>query len=159
MRYLNSIYDLLFESVESYSWEFVSDDNSFVKYTFDDIMGNKYLVEFKNIPRLRAGKDHLGTEYELCYFVYDEARQYYNVSKLVNVNPYRTLQTVLGDVLKDFTERKSWVKKISMFGLAKDSEKHYVTQRTKMYVRYLEMNPLPGYKMENNSNRIDLVKI
>jgi hypothetical protein len=80
------------------------------------------------------------------------------VSKLVNVNPYRILKTVLGDILSDFINRRP-AEKITMHGLSKEKEKHYISQRTKMYVRYLEMNPLPGYKMENHINKINLIKI
>lgn len=159
MKYLNSIWDILLESVESYDWEFDSDTDNKVRYTFKDTYENLYLVEFKNIPRLRSGKNDLSTEYELSYFVYDKSKNYYDVSKLVNVNPFKTLKTVLGDILNDFIKRKSWVKKITMVGLSKDREREYISQRTKMYVRYLERNPLPGYRMENYGNRINLIKI
>jgi hypothetical protein len=157
MRYLNSIYDLLFEAVESYQWEFIEDTDKRIRYSFIDMNDNKYLVEFKNIPSGR--KRDLGTQYELCYYVYDEDKQDYNVSKVVNVNPYRTLQTVFGNILNDFIERKSWVKKISLQGLSKDQEGHYISQRTRMYARYLERNPVTGYKMVTYNNTINLIKI
>ena len=147
----------MFESVESYQWEFLSDNEKKVRYSFIDTMNNNYLVEFKNIPRLKSSYNDLGTEYELSYYVHD--KEYYNVSKLVNVNPYRTLQTVFGEILLDFIKRKSWVKKITMTGLSKDTERQYISQRTRMYVRYLERNPIPGYKMENYGNKINLIKI
>lgn len=160
MKYLNSIYDLLFEEVESYQWELSEDTNARVRYNFIDANGNKYLLEFKNVPRLRDSRNDLGTEYEASYFVFDEDKDYYDVSKLVNTNPYSTLKTIFGEIFPDFTKRKSWVKTITMFGLAKDREKHYITQRTKMYVRYLERNPVAGYKLEyNGNNKISLIKI
>jgi hypothetical protein len=160
MKYLKSIYDLLLEEIESYNWELVEDTNDKVRYTFMDTNNNRYLVEFKNIPRLRASKNKLGMEYEVTYYVFDESKEYYNVSKLVNVNPYNILKTVFGDILKDFIKRKSWVNTITMFGLAKEREKSYVSQRTKMYVRYLERNPINGYKLEyNGNNKISLIKI
>ena len=56
MKHLKSLYKIILEEVESYQWELVSDDDMKVKYMFVDTKGNKYLVEFKNIPRLRAGK-------------------------------------------------------------------------------------------------------
>lgn len=159
MKYLNSIYDLLFEEVESYQWELSEDSNSKVSYQFIDIIGNKYLVEFKNIPKLRGNKNDIGTEYELSYFVYDDKKDYYNAYKIVNVNPYNILKTVFGDIIVDFVKRKPHIKSITMFGLAKDMEKHFVTQRTKMYVRYLERNPIPGFKLEyHGSNKISLIK-
>ncbi len=159
MKYLNSIYDLLFESVDSYQWELINDDNKKVRYEFLDNEGNKYLVEFKGIRNLKPKKGELITEYEVCYFVYDESKDYYDVSKVVNVNPYRILKTIFGEILNDFIKRKPFVKKITMVGLAKEKERQYVTQRTSMYVRYLERNPIPGYRLDYyGGNRINIVK-
>lgn len=159
MKYLNSIYDIILESVESYNWELVSDGDKKVKYTFDDANGNSYLVEIKSLPGIRPGDP--STTWELVYFVVDEDQymRFFSVSKIVNVNPYRVLQTVFGEILKDFIKRKSWVKTITLEGLSKDREREYVSQRTKMYVRYLERNPIPGYKLSNYGNRINLTKI
>jgi len=157
MKYINSIYDLLLESVESYSWELASDNDKKVRYRFQDTIDNWYLVEFKNIPILKS--NNLGTEYELSYFVYDPEKEYYEVSKIVNVNLYRTVETIFGGILKDFIKRKSWVKKITMVGLPKEQEKEYISQRTKVYLRYLQRNPIPGYKLEYfGGNRINLIK-
>ena len=39
MKYLNSIYDILFEEVESYQWELVEDTNAKVSYNFFDKNG------------------------------------------------------------------------------------------------------------------------
>ena len=154
MRNLSSIYDLLLEGVESYTFELVSDNPKMVKYSFEDIVGNKYLVEFKNIPILRTGD--LSTTYELLYFVLND--DHYSVSKVVNVNPYRVLKTVFGDILNDFTNRFR-VKTIYFVGLAKEREREYISSRTKMYVRYLTMNPIPGYRLQNAVNSIKLTKI
>ena len=158
MRYLKSIYRLL-EEVDSYKWELVSDDDKKVKYMFFDTNDNKYLVEFKNIPRLRAGKDDLSTEYELSYFVLDERGEHFTVSRLVNVNPFSTMKTIFDEILLDFIKRKMWVKKITMTGLSKDREKSMISQRTKMYVRHLERNPVKGFRMENFGNKINLIKL
>lgn len=154
MKYINSIWNFLLESIESYNWEFDSDNDNKVKYFFIDNMNNKYLVEFKN----KSGKSRI-VEYELSYYVYDSSKKSYDVNKLVNVNPYKTIKTVLGDILHDFIERNPKVKKITMVGLPKEREREYVSQRTKMYVRYLERNPLPGWKMVNYGNKINLIKI
>lgn len=158
MKYLNSIYDLLLEEVQSYQWELVSDGDRKVKYTFDDDNGNSYLVEIKNLPGI---KNNLSASWELVYFVVDEDQytRFFSVSKVVNVNPYRTLQTVFGDILRDFIKRKSWAKTIMIHGLAKNREREYISQRTKMYVRFLERNPIPGYKLSNYGNIINLTKI
>lgn len=154
MRNLSSIYDLLLEGVESYTFELVSDNPKMVKYSFEDIVGNKYLVEFKNIPILRTGD--LSKTFELLYFVLND--DHYSVSKVVNVNPYRVLKTVFGDILNDFTNRFR-VKTIYFVGLAKEREREYISSRTKMYVRYLTMNPIPGYRLQNAVNSIKLTKI
>ena len=119
-----------------------------------DVVGNRYLVEFKNIPILRTGD--LSTTYELLYFVLND--DHYSVSKVVNVNPYRVLKTVFGDILNDFTNRFR-VKTIYFVGLAKEREREYISSRTKMYVRYLTMNPIPGYRLQNAVNSIKLNKI
>ncbi len=107
---------------------------------------------------MRHKKDEPITEYELSYYVYDESNQSYTSTKIVNVNPYRILQTVFGDIINDFIRRKPLVKKITMFGLSKDREKHFISQRTRMYVRYLERNPIPGFTMTNYNNTINLIK-
>lgn len=158
MKYLNSIYDLLLEEVQSYQWELVSDGDKKVKYTFDDDNGNSYLVEIKNLPGI---KNDLSTSWELVYFVVDEDQysRFFSVSKVVNVNPYKTLQTVFGDILRDFIKRRSWAKTIMIHGLAKDREREFISQRTKMYVRFLERNPIPGYKLTQYGNRINLTKM
>ena len=155
MKNLSSIYDLLLEDVESYSFELESNNPKLVKYSFEDIAGNKYLVEFKNIPILRTSD--LSTTFELVYFVLND--DHYSVSKVVNVNPYRVLKTVFGDILNDFTNRFSWAKTIYFIGLAKEKEREYISSRTKMYVRYLTMNPVPGYRLQNAGNSIKLNKI
>jgi len=161
MKYLYSIHDFIFESVESYQWELVSDvgDNSKkTTYSFIDSIGNKYNVEFNGKLNLRQKRTESITEYELSYYVYDESNQSYTSTKIVNVNPYRILQTVFGGIINDFVKRNHLVKKITMFGLSKDREKHFISQRTRMYVRYLERNPIPGFTMTNYSNTINLIK-
>jgi len=154
MKNLSSIYDLLLEGVESYLFELKSDNPKMVKYSFEDAVGNRYLVEFKNIPILRTGD--LSTTYELLYFVLND--EHYSVSKVVNVNPYRVLKTVFGDILNDFTNRFR-VKTIYFVGLAKEREREYISSRTKMYVRYLTINPITGYRLQNAGNSIKLTKI
>jgi hypothetical protein len=125
------------------------------KYTFEDVVGNRYLVEFKNILVRKAGE--LSNVYELLYYVEDDGS--YSVSKIVNVNPYRILQTVFGDILNDFTVRCSLAKEIFFVGLAKDTEKHFVTSRTRIYKRYLDMNPPEGFSVRQGGNAIQLRRL
>jgi hypothetical protein len=152
MKYLKSIY----ESIESYKWEFISDNDFLVKYTFTDLSGNEYLVEFKNDYDKVGDKKILSKQYEISYFVKDGEN--YNVKKIVNVNPYRTLKTILDEILIDFLNRKPWINSIRIEGLRKDSERDFITKRTKLYMRYLERNPVSGFTLKQIGNTIKLNK-
>lgn len=155
MKNITSFTKFINEKVDSYQFNIESDDPFMYKYTFIDVEGNKYLVEFKNIPVNKIGK--LSTVYELLYYVEDEGQ--YSVYKVVNVNPYRVLETVFGDILNDFTKRCKWSKQIFFVGLAKDLEKDYVTSRTKIYKRYLDMNPPVGFTVKQAGNAIQMTRI
>lgn len=155
MKYLDNFYQFLCEEVQSYSFEISSNDPFLFTYKFEDVVGNKYLVEFKNIPVRKIGD--LSHVYELLYYVEDEGD--YTVYKIVNVNPYRVLQTVFGDILNDFAKRCSWAKEIYFVGLAKDREKEYVTSRTRIYKRYLDMNPPLGFSVRQGGNAIQLRRL
>lgn len=155
MRYLSDFYDFLCEEIQSYQFELVSDDPFIYKYSFIDVEGNKYLVEFKNIPIRKQGQ--LSHVYELLYYVEDEGQ--YSVYKLVNVNPYKVMQTVFGDILNDFSDRCRFAKEIFFVGLAKETEKEYVTSRTKIYKRYLDNNPPVGFNVRQTGNLIQLRRI
>lgn len=155
MRYLTHFGHFLCEELQSYQFELISDDPFIYKYSFQDVVGNQYLVEFKNIPIRKVGQ--LSHVYELLYYVEDDGQ--YSVYKIVNVNPYRVLKTVFGDILNDFTKRCQWVKIIYFVGLAKETEKQYVTSRTRIYKRYLDMNPVSGFRIQQSGNAIQLTKI
>ena len=155
MKNLSSFYQFIIEEVQSYSFEVVSNNPLLFKYSFEDVVGNKYLVEFKNIPVRKVGE--LSNVYELIYFVEDEGS--YSVSKIVNVKQYRVLQTVFGDILNDFAKKCSWSKEIFFVGLAKDTEKDYITSRTRVYKRYLDMNPPKGFSVRQGGNAIQLRRL
>jgi hypothetical protein len=155
MRFLDNFFQFLLEEVQSYHFELESDNPFLIKYKFEDVIGNRYLVEFKNIPVRKPGE--LSNVYELLYYVEDEGS--YTAYKIVNVNPYRVLQTVFGDILNDFTKRCNWTKEIFFVGLAKDTEKHFVTSRTRIYKRYLDMNPPEGFSVRQGGNAIQLRRL
>ena len=155
MKYLSHFFQFLTEEVQSYHFELESDDPFLIKYKFEDVIGNKYLVEFKNIPIKKI--DELSHVYELLYYVEDEGS--YTAYKIVNVNPYRVLQTVFGDILNDFAKRCNWTKEIFFVGLAKETEREYVTSRTKIYKRYLDMNPPEGFSVRQGGNAIQLRRL
>lgn len=156
MKNLYSIYDKLFELIESYSTELISNEDPVIKYKFSDTDRNEYLVEIKNLDDPERKGRILGKRYEIVYFVLNEGE--YSVSKLVNVNPYRTIKTVLGDILNDFLKKRPWVSQIRLTGLSKDIEKEYISQRTKFYLRYLERNPIRGFRVRSAGNLIILDK-
>jgi len=155
MRNLSNFYQFINEEVQSYQFNLESDDPFLFKYTFEDVVGNKYLVELKNIPVRKPGE--LSNVYELLYYVEDDGS--YSAYKIVNVNPYSVLQTVFGDILNDFSKRCSWAKEIFFVGLAKETEKDYITSRTRVYKRYLDMNPPKGFSVRQGGNAIQLRRI
>ena len=146
----------IFEFIESYKFDIVSNDDPVIKYKFTDIMQNEYLVEIKNLDDPERKGKTLGKRYEIVYFVLNNGE--YSVSKLVNVNPYRTIKTVLGDILIDFLKNRPWVSQVRLTGLSKDVEKEYISQRTKFYLRYLEKNPIKGFRVRSAGNLIILDK-
>ncbi len=155
MKHLIPIHQLILEEIQSYDFYLESDNPLLLKYKFEDVVGNNYLVEFKNIPVRRPGE--LSNVYELLYFVEDEGE--FSVSKIVNVNPYRVLETVFGRILEDFSKRCSWAKEIYFVGLAKEQEKDYITSRTRVYKRYLDNNPPVGFSVRQGGNAIQLRRI
>jgi hypothetical protein len=145
---------LSFTSSNSFSdtVKIVKDNDFFVDYTFEDGSQNRFLVQFKNIT---LGKNILSKEYTMSYFVWDSTINNWSVTKLAKSSPYKITSTVLGTILNDFLIRKSFIcNKVQFEGLAKENEREFQTQRTKMYLRYLENNPISNFKMTNYGNNI-----
>lgn len=157
MKYLKSIRDLINEKIEAYPVRLVSgNDNFLVKYEFEDSSGNRYLVEFKNDSK---NKKTLSKSYEMAYYAWDNDLEDWNVNKMVSGNPYSTLKTIFENILKDFLKNRDWIKSIWFEGLAKEQEKDFITQRTKLYLRHLKNNPIDGFSIENwSNNKITLVR-
>lgn len=152
MKYLKTY--KLFESVQSYSWRYEGtvegyQEGANIGYSFSDDYGNDYIVEFTK-------KGPVSNEVELKYFVIEDGHK--NMSKIVNANPFRTLETILGEILIDYINRNDWIEMIHIQGLGKDVEKELETQRTRFYVRYLKNNPIPGFELYHGGNDIELVK-
>jgi len=155
MKNLSSFYQFISEDVQSYSFKIKSKEPLLFEYTFEDVVGNSYLVQFKNIPVRRVGE--LSHVYELIYFVNDNGS--YSISKIVNVNPYRVLQTVFGEILNDFAIKCPWSKEIFFIGLSKEKERDSITSRTRIYKRYLDMNPPKGFSVRQGGNAIQLRRL
>ena len=66
------------------------------KYSFIDLVGNKYLVELKNIPVSKVGK--LSNVYELLYFVEDEGLRFVLYQLMY---PLKFQKSMLGDSFKE----------------------------------------------------------
>lgn len=145
MKYLISVEEFIIEGVNSYNFNLIDNNPQLIKYSFFDIVGNEYLVEFKWTSK---------RTYELFYYVKHEGQ--FSVSKIVNVNPFRTLKTVFNDIINDFSKRFQDVKTVFFTGLGKDVEKEYITSRTRVYKRYLDMNPPEDFEITQIGNTITL---
>jgi hypothetical protein len=146
------------EGIESYKIDLLPCDKFVMKYGFTDMDGNDYLVQFKN-DSTGPKNSILGSSYELTYFVWDEDILDWNIDKIVNTNIFRVTKTVFGDVITSFLNSKPWVKTLRFEGIPKETEgKYVITKRTKLYIRYLKNNPIEGYRLKNNMNRISLIK-
>ena len=146
------------ESLQGYQNRVVDQNDKKVKYEFTDDYGNDFLVVFNNDPIGPINKPMLGNSYELTYFVRDPETGDWSIDSLVSTNVYRVVQTVLGDILSDFVKERPWVSVIRLEGLAKDGEIGK-SKRTKLYLRFLESNPLPDFRIEMvSANRFNLVK-
>ena len=130
----------------------VRDNDFYVDYEFYDILGNHFFVQFKNI----TSNGKLTKEYTFSYFVWDQDIENWSVTKEVGSNPFRIVRTVLGDVLNDFIKRKLWCSRIHFEGLSSEQERDYISRRSKMYLRFLEQNPLSGWSWVNYGNKFIL---
>jgi hypothetical protein len=161
MKYLKNFYFMIKEAVDTYDIKSEVNKNNFViKYEFDDDDYNRFMVQFKNDTIGSKSKPMLGNSYELTWYVWDDKIDNWSVTKVVNSNVWKILHTIFGVILRDFVLKNPLVTEIRFEGLAKEVEKNYLTQRTKLYLRHLKNNPVTGFRLENfGSNRIILRKI
>ena len=142
MKYLIPI----FEFVESYPFEEGGKISGTYYYFFSD-GANQFRVEIDRHPE---------NEVEIRYLVKDDDKWTF---KEVKTNIFRITETVIGKILIDFLERNDWVDSVKIVGLGKTTEKEPITQRTKLYWRYLSRNPIPGWELDKYGNEIYLDKI
>jgi len=160
MKYLKNFITMVIEGIESYKVNIFTNSDFITKYVFSDLEGNEYLVQLKNDVVGPKNNPIIGSSYELTYFVWDEEIGDWSIDKIVNSNVFRVMKTIFGEIVPLFLNEKSWVNLLRFEGLAKENENKFaITQRTKLYLRYLSNNPIEGYKMENSGNRINLIKI
>ena len=163
---MNRNLNLLLEGkIESYWWTCTSTDNLCTTYEFEDEeFGYRYLVEFKNKFNRAGGKKELTTTYELLYYLFDDYKQEWSVSILSGHNIWRVIKTVFGNILTDFLTNNKRFKidrcqELIIVGLSKTLEKSYQSQRTRVYLRFLVRNPIPGFKVECRGNTITLIRL
>jgi hypothetical protein len=142
MRYLKSI----FESIESYPFEEVGKIDGTYYYFFTDGK-NEFRVEIDRKPEGEA---------EILYRVKEGEDWTFNV---VQTNIFNLLKTIFSKIIPDFISKNDWCQMITIKGLGKGTEKEPIHQRTKVYYRYLQNNPIEGWELDRYGNEIYLDKI
>lgn len=142
MKHLRSI----FESIESYPFEYGGLEGATYYYFFSDGQ-NEFRVEIDRRPQGEA---------EVVYRVKNGDKWTFD---LVQTNIFRLLKTIFNGILRDFINENDWCSEITIKGLGKETEKDPLNQRTKVYYRYLQNNPIEGWELNRYSNEIYLDKI
>jgi len=136
----------------------IEDDGFVVRYAFGDEAGNEYMVQFKNDCILAGGKRILGKSYEMAYYSKNEDGVW-DARVVVNSgSPFKTMDAVFGKALRMFLRDNRWIRSVWMEGIAKEEEKGGITKRTRLYARHLENDPIKGFGMRIEGNRIELIK-
>jgi hypothetical protein len=142
MRYIKSI----FESIDSFSFEEAGNIDETYYYFFSDGQ-NEFRVEIDRKPEGEA---------EILYRV-KEGEDW--TFKVVQTNIFRLLKTIFDGIIPDFISKNDWCQMITIKGLGKGTEKDPLHQRTKVYYRYLQNNPIDGWELDRYGNEIYLDKI
>lgn len=153
-----------------YDFLVVDEKDTNVKYQFVDDFGNKFLVVFKNDTIGPEFSKRVGDSWEVIYLVEvdsndkvkktewpNKSGRFWSIEKIVPTNIYKIVSTVLGDITKDFLYNHPELKMLRLEGLSKNDEKG-LTKRAKTYKRFLERNPIDGYAVEFQGNKIFIVK-
>jgi hypothetical protein len=142
MKHLNSI----FESIESFPFEDRGLEGATYYYFFSDGQ-NEFRVEIDRKPEGEA---------EILYRVKEGDEWTF---KVVQTNIFSLLKTIFSGIIPDFISKNDWCQMITIKGLGKGTEKDPLHQRTKVYYRYLQNNPIDGWKLDRYGNEIYLDKI
>ena len=142
MKHLKSI----FESIESYPFENGSLEVDTYYYFFSDGQ-NEFRVEIDRNSQ---------NEVDLVYRVKNDNEWTF---KVVQTNIFSLLKTIFGGIIPNFISKNEWCQMITIKGLGKGSESDAITQRTKVYYRYLQKNPIEGWELDRYGNEIYLDKI
>jgi hypothetical protein len=142
MRYIKSI----FESIESFPFEDGGLEGATYYYFFSDGQ-NEFRVEIDRKPEGEA---------EILYRVKEDDEWTF---KVVQTNIFSLLKTIFSGIIPDFISKNDWCQMITIKGLGKGTEKDPLHQRTKVYYRYLQNNPIDGWELDRYGNEIYLDKI
>ena len=142
MKHLKSI----FESIESFPFEDGGLEVATYYYFFSDGQ-NEFRVEIDRNSQ---------NEVDLVYRVKNDNEW---TLKVVQTNIFSLLKTIFGGIIPNFISKNEWCQMITIKGLGKGSESDAITQRTKVYYRYLQNNPIEGWELDRYGNEIYLDKI
>lgn len=142
MKHLKSI----FESIESFPFEDGGLEVATYYYFFSDGQ-NEFRVEIDRNSQ---------NEVDLVYRVKNDNEWTF---KVVQTNIFSLLKTIFDGIIPDFISKNEWCQMITIKGLGKGSESDAITQRTKVYYRYLQNNPIEGWELDRYGNEIYLDKI
>ena len=136
----------IFESIESFPFEDGGLEGATYYYFFSDGQ-NEFRVEIDRKPEGEA---------EILYRVKESDEWTF---KVVQTNIFSLLKTIFSGIIPDFISKNDWCQMITIKGLGKGTEKDPLHQRTKVYYRYLQNNPIDGWKLDRYGNEIYLDKI
>ena len=143
MKHLKSI----FESIESFPFEDGGHEGETYYYYYFSDGQNEFRVEIDRKPE---------GEVEVLYRVKEDSEWTF---KVVKTNIFSLLKTIFSGIIPDFISKNDWCQMITIKGLGKGTEKDPIHQRTKVYYRYLQNNPIEGWELDRYSNEIYLDKI
>ena len=142
MRHIKSI----FESIDFFPFEDGGLEGATYYYFFSDGQ-NEFRVEIDRKPEGEA---------EILYRVKEGSEWTF---KVVQTNIFSLLKTIFSGIIPDFISKNDWCQMITIKGLGKGTEKDPLHQRTKVYYRYLQNNPMDGWELDRYGNEIYLDKI
>jgi hypothetical protein len=142
-----------------YEWSVTHNSYFERKYEFEDDMGNRFLVLFKNDREGPENQPILGMGYEITYFVWDDVFQEWRIDKMVKTNIYCLMSTIFTSIIPSFVSEKKFAKTFRFEGICKMGEdSRFRNSRTNIYIRYLNRNPIDGFNIRTDINKVFLEK-